>query len=180
MSYFLNVNCRYLVMLFNEIKVSAGIEDRVFRSCKTLHLVKKAPQLATNDVQKVWHLASKFDSCNCCDSWATVKVENNGLNELFTDAGRGTESRGGRWGGGGGKQVRRAGEGEGAPLHNTQWTCVRPFVTVCIVSYIDSAATIFAIWYFICVICKLMYSHKIFQLGGMLHSVSFSPFWSTI
>jgi hypothetical protein len=52
----------------------------VSRSCKTLHLVKKAPQLATNDVQKVWHLASKFDSCNCCDSWATVKVENNGLN----------------------------------------------------------------------------------------------------
>jgi hypothetical protein len=27
MSYFLNVNCRYLVMLFNEIKVSAGIEE---------------------------------------------------------------------------------------------------------------------------------------------------------
>jgi hypothetical protein len=26
MSYFLNVNCRYLVIVFNEIKVSAGIE----------------------------------------------------------------------------------------------------------------------------------------------------------
>jgi hypothetical protein len=27
MSYFFNVNCRYLVILFNEIKVAAGIEE---------------------------------------------------------------------------------------------------------------------------------------------------------
>jgi hypothetical protein len=27
MSYFLNVNCRYLVILFNKIKVSVGIEE---------------------------------------------------------------------------------------------------------------------------------------------------------
>jgi hypothetical protein len=30
------------------------------------------------DIQKVWHLLSKFHSCNCCDSWATVRVEKYG------------------------------------------------------------------------------------------------------
>jgi hypothetical protein len=37
---FFNVNCRYLV--FNEIKVSAGIEECLDPK-KTLHWVKKAP-----------------------------------------------------------------------------------------------------------------------------------------
>jgi hypothetical protein len=52
MPYFLNVNCRYLAMLFNELKVSAGIEE-CFAPVKHSILVKKGPQLATNDVQKV-------------------------------------------------------------------------------------------------------------------------------
>jgi hypothetical protein len=54
----------------------------VFRSSKTLHLVKKAPQLPTNDIKKVWHLASKFHSCNFCNRWATFSVENTALDTL--------------------------------------------------------------------------------------------------
>jgi hypothetical protein len=44
-----------------------------------LYFIKQHHQTATIDIQKVWHLLSKFHSCNCCDSWATVRVEKYGL-----------------------------------------------------------------------------------------------------
>jgi hypothetical protein len=43
MSYFLNVNCRYLVILFSEIKVWAGIEA-CFATVKYNPLLLKDPQ----------------------------------------------------------------------------------------------------------------------------------------
>jgi hypothetical protein len=49
MSYFLNVNCRYLVIMFNEIKVWAGIEA-CFATVKYSIYCLKTPQKATNDI----------------------------------------------------------------------------------------------------------------------------------
>jgi hypothetical protein len=51
------LHCRYLVILFNEIKVSAGI---VFRSSKILHLVKKGPPIKLDWLGE-WHFRTFED-----------------------------------------------------------------------------------------------------------------------
>jgi hypothetical protein len=48
------------------------------------YFIKQHHQIATIDIQKVWHLLSKFHSCNCCDSWSTVRVEQYGLRQFLS------------------------------------------------------------------------------------------------
>jgi hypothetical protein len=62
------------------MKVTTGIQYTVFRSKKTLHLVKNDRQLATNDIQKVCQLASKFNIWRDLKLRVTVTVEKYGNN----------------------------------------------------------------------------------------------------
>jgi hypothetical protein len=79
MSYFLDVICRGP---FSPNGVFYRIETLLYTSWN-LYFIKQHHQIATIDIQKVWHLLSKFHSCNCCDSCATVRVEKYSLNDTL-------------------------------------------------------------------------------------------------
>jgi hypothetical protein len=85
MSYFLNVNCRYLVILLNEIKVKAGIEV-CFATVKYSIYCLKTPKKRQMTFKKLDIRYQKSNSSNETQNVMTVGVENYGRSQkLFAD-----------------------------------------------------------------------------------------------
>jgi hypothetical protein len=75
---FLNVNCRYLVILFNEIKVLAGIEA-CFATVKYSIYCLKTPKKRQMTFKKLTLDVKKSNGSNETPNVMTVGVENYGL-----------------------------------------------------------------------------------------------------
>jgi hypothetical protein len=75
MSYFLNVNCRYLVILFNEIEVWAGIEA-CFATVKYSIYCLDTPKKRQMTFKKFDIRCQKSNSSNETPNVMTVGVEN--------------------------------------------------------------------------------------------------------